>query len=166
MSRKPRRPTIRGVRPEGRPRAKTCHWCFDMPHRRVLGPWRDPVTKETKIGCPGCGRSYRDEEDEETMSANLQEAAWELLEDQRAREVFGVSTFEEALRAVEGVDEHPDPGAQGRFAKYCNVCFGLAHRRRPDGCPQCKGEFGPEMLPVHTGLQSTMFGIPELDSIA
>lgn len=169
MSRKPRRPTIAGLRREGRLDAPVCGWCFDQPWRRPLPTevWKDPHDPtRLRTGCPGCGGKY-EQEFHEYSKLTLEEAAWQLLENQNAREAAGVSTFAEALEAVRDLFDDPNPKSEGKRAKYCNVCFGLAHRRPPLGkCPGCKGCFAPEPIAIATGMQSTLAPVMDLDSIA
>ncbi len=164
MSRKPKRPLIGGLKPEGREHAMVCKFCFDLPHRRPTEPYVDQRIGQVRTGCPGCGLMFAPEKKPDDLTP--EEAAWQLLENQHARETAGVSTFEEALEAVQELFEDPDPGREGRkTTRYCNVCFGLAHRRPPGGKCQCGGRFEPEMLSIMTGCQSSLAGFMDLDSI-
>jgi hypothetical protein len=165
MSRKPRRPLIGGLKPEGREHAMVCRFCFDLPHRRPQAPYVDQRTGQVRTGCPGCSLQF---EAEKTSFNDLtpEEAAWQLLENQHARETAGVSTFEEALEVVQELFEDPDPGSDGRkTTRYCNVCFGMAHRRPPGRRCSCGGRFAPEILAIATGIQSSLAGFLDLDSI-
>ncbi len=171
MSRKPKRPEIAGLRPDGPWNAKICNYCFDLPHRRPRKPWKNPQTSKMTVGCPGCEKQWEPEPEELQSrgmnAAALDRAAWDLLGDQVAREMAGVSTYEEAVRAVVVAVEIPKLRPEGKRAMYCNHCFGLAHRRQVDKpCAGCGERFAPEMIPIHTGMMSSMAGIPELDSIA
>lgn len=171
MSRKPKRPEIAGLKPDGPWDARVCNYCFDLAHRRPRRPWRDHKSGEMAEGCPGCRKLWMPELDDPNAPMNraaVERAAWDLLADQLARERAGVSTFEQAIRAVADLFENPNPARpEGKRARYCNVCFGLPHRRPPDRpCDGCGDVFACEVIPIATGLASTMAGIPELDSIA
>ncbi len=171
MSRKPKRPEIAGLRPDGPWNARICNYCFDLPHRRPRKPWKHPASLKMTTGCPGCGKQWEPEPEEASRSgmnqAALERAAWDLLGDQVAREAAGVETYEQAVRAVVCALEIPKHRPEGKRAAHCNWCFGLAHRRQVDKpCPGCGEHFAPEMIPVHTGMASNLNGFAELDSIA
>ena len=159
MSRKPKRPVIGGLRPEGPFNARVCVYCYDMPERRPRGTWIDPYTREVRTGCPGCKEDWApDPEDETDEQIAIDEAAWALLSDQLAREQAGVSTFEAAKAYV--VDSGIVKAGEEmivKAGKFCRVCSGLAHRRDPRGtkCRGCGEVFAPECLPIATGMQSS-----------
>ncbi len=166
MSRKPRRPVVAGLKREGRSSAPICDWCFDLPHRRPQTPYLDHRTGEHKEGCPGCGLLWAQEQTEYD-DLTPEQAAWQLLSNQNARERAGVSTFSQALEVVMELYEDPNPKREGkRNQKYCNVCFGLPHRRPPlNCCPGCGGAFAAEVIPIGTGPQSSLAGFLDLDSL-
>ena len=162
MSRKPKRPVIGGLRPEGPFSARVCNYCYDIGERRPRGTWIDPRTKEVKSGCPGCSKDWEPDPDEESdYQVALDEAAWNLLGDQLAREQAGVATFEAAKAYVidSGIVRGPGQGEEVivKAGKHCRVCCGLAHRRDPGGraCDGCGERFAPECLPIATGMQSS-----------
>ena len=59
----------------------------------------------------------------------------------------------------------PELTPEGKRHKFCNYCYGLPHRRPLMGCPGCNEPFGPEEIPIHTGMQSTHAPCNELESL-
>lgn len=105
---------------------------------------------ETPCGCGKCGLMFRRVMGQRgrRYAPGCPVAAAEAAERARAKNAERLAVARaKALRP----SRKPPSGEGHRKVRWCGTCFGLPHRRPPEGCSGCRLPAGPELLKTASG---------------